>query len=142
VEVILQLEVLKSVKNLAVLLGFLLAAGAALGQSIGGSLRGTVQDSSSARIVSATIAVRAPGDATARSVLTDDRGYFRIDDLAPGTYRVTVTAQGFAGAAADVSVKVSSIQEHSRHHRDPASLGRAANWRRRSAKLIDRHSSH
>jgi Carboxypeptidase regulatory-like domain len=99
------------VKNLGVLLGFLLAAGAALGQSVGGSLRGTVQDLSSARIVSATIAVRMPGDATARTVLSDDHGYFRIDDLAPGYYRVTVTAQGFTGAAADVSVKVSSIQD-------------------------------
>ena len=98
-------------KNLAVLLGLLLAAGAALGQSIGGSLRGTVQDSSSARIVSAIIAVRAPGDATARSVLSDGRGYFRIGDLAPGYYRVTVTAKGFTVAAADVSIEVSSIQD-------------------------------
>ncbi len=98
-------------KHLAVLLGLFLGAAAACGQSMGGSLRGIVQDSSSARIVAATISVRAPGAATARSVQSDDRGYIRMDDLAPGDYRVVVKARGFADAVADVSVKVGSIQD-------------------------------
>jgi hypothetical protein len=74
-------------------------------------MRGTVADMSNARIPLATVSVRAPGGATARNAMSDDRGYFRIDDLAPGTYRVTVTAEGFASAYADVAVKVSSIQD-------------------------------
>jgi hypothetical protein len=97
--------------KLAVLLGLFLAAAASGGQSVGGSLRGTVQDSSQARIVSATIGIGAAGNGTARSVLSDERGLFRVDDLAPGDYSVAVSAQGFEGAIADVSVKVSSIQD-------------------------------
>jgi hypothetical protein len=97
--------------KLAVPLGLFLAAAVSLGQSIGGSLRGTVQDSSQARIVSATIAIHVAGGAIARSVLSDDHGYFRTDDLAPGDYNIAVTAQGFESAVADVSVKVSSVQD-------------------------------
>ena len=98
-------------KNLVVLLGLLLALGTALGQSMGGSLRGTVQDLSNARVVSATIVVRGTADSTFRRVQSDDLGYFRMDDLAPGNYRVAVTAQGFADAASDVGIKVSTIQD-------------------------------
>src|ERR1700692_1130237 len=99
------------VMKLAVPLGLFLAAAACLGQGIGGSLRGIVQDSRQARIVSATISVRATGNAISRSILSDEGGHFRMDDLAPGDYSVAVTAQGFEAAVAGVSVKVSSIQD-------------------------------
>lgn len=46
-----------------------------------------------------------------RGAESEDRGEFRVDDLAPGTYRVDVSALGFAAAHADVSVEVSSVRE-------------------------------
>ena len=76
-----------------------------------GSLRGTVEDASGARIQSARIVVRSIGSALERRATTEDRGEFRIDDLNPGTYQVTVSAPGFADAQAKVAVSVSSVRE-------------------------------
>ncbi|MGA9586349.1 MAG: carboxypeptidase regulatory-like domain-containing protein, partial [Terracidiphilus sp.] len=76
-----------------------------------GSLRGTVQDATSARIVTATIAVSSANDATYRSVHCDERGYFRIDDLPAGNYSAAVAAPGFADAVATVTIEISSIRD-------------------------------
>jgi hypothetical protein len=80
-------------------------------QNSSGTLRGMVQDSGGARVASATIAVRLQSSSPARSVSCDRRGEFRIDDLAPGTYTVSVAARGFADAAADVTITVSAIRD-------------------------------
>ena len=76
-----------------------------------GSLRGTVEDPSGARIQSATIVLHSAISSLARQATTEDRGEFRIDDLNPGTYQITVTAAGFAEARAQVAVTVSSVRE-------------------------------
>ncbi len=76
-----------------------------------GSLRGMVQDSSGARIPSAKIVVQAVDSSMEREASSEDRGEFRVDDLLPGAYRVTVSAAGFAPSQADVSVAVSSVRE-------------------------------
>ncbi|HME35535.1 MAG TPA: carboxypeptidase regulatory-like domain-containing protein [Candidatus Sulfotelmatobacter sp.] len=76
-----------------------------------GSLRGSVQDATGARIPSATIVVRAVDSSLQREAASEDRGEFRMDDLLPGTYHMTVTAPGFAPAQADVSIAVSSVRE-------------------------------
>jgi hypothetical protein len=82
-----------------------------IAQSLGGSLRGIVQDSRSAHIPSATISVHLLGSSIARTVSCDDHGSFRMDDLPPGTYRVTVTGQGFADAVADLPIAISSVRD-------------------------------
>jgi hypothetical protein len=46
-----------------------------------------------------------------REATSEDRGEFRLDDLLPGAYVVTVSASGFAPAEAQVSVAVSSVRE-------------------------------
>jgi hypothetical protein len=76
-----------------------------------GSLRGTVQDATGARIPSAKIVVQPIGESMQREASTEDRGEFRLDDLQPGAYRITVTAAGFAPAQADVAIAVSSVRE-------------------------------
>jgi outer membrane receptor protein involved in Fe transport len=81
------------------------------GQNPTGTLRGTVEDSSGARIPSAKIEVRALDLALLREAVADDRGEFRIDLLPPDSYRVIVNAKGFAEARADVGVQVSSVRE-------------------------------
>ena len=80
-------------------------------QNSRGTLRGTVQDISGGRISSAKIVVQTPESALLREATSDDRGEFRIDDLAPGRYQVVVTADGFARASSDVRVNISSVQE-------------------------------
>jgi len=76
-----------------------------------GSLRGTVQDATGARIPSARIVVRSVDSSMRREAVSEDRGEFRLDDLLPGAYRITVSATGFAPAQADVSIAVSSVRE-------------------------------
>jgi hypothetical protein len=76
-----------------------------------GALRGTVQDTSGGRISSATIVVQAEESTLRREAASNDRGEFRINDLVPGNYRVTVTASGFADVSSEVHVNISSVQE-------------------------------
>jgi carboxypeptidase family protein len=76
-----------------------------------GSLRGTVQDATGARIPSAKIVVRSLDSTIERQATSEDRGEFRVDDLNPGSYHVAVNATGFAEAQAEVSVEVSSVRE-------------------------------
>jgi hypothetical protein len=46
-----------------------------------------------------------------RGTSSDPRGEFRLDDLIPGTYRLSVNAKGFARAQSDVSVALTSVRE-------------------------------
>ncbi len=83
----------------------------ALAQNSRGSLRGTVMDATGARIPSARIIVQTPESEMKRETTSEDRGEFRVDDLAPGRYQVIVSANGFAEAKAEVAVEVSSVRE-------------------------------
>jgi len=96
--------------NLAFLSLLLLPFGSSA-QNSRGTLRGTVEDTSGGRVPAAKIVVRAAESAFQREAACDDRGEFRIDDLVAGNYRVTVSANGFAEAASEVHVTVSSVQE-------------------------------
>jgi hypothetical protein len=83
-----------------------------MAQNPTGSLRGYVQDSSGARLAHAKVVARAHGAAFERTVTADDRGEFRLLDLLPGDYRLTVSAPGFAEAHADVELIVSSVRDY------------------------------
>lgn len=76
-----------------------------------GALRGIVQDTSGARVGSAKVTLRAVDSPFQREITTDQQGEFRIEDLQPGDYRVTVQAAGFAEAASRVQIVVSSVRE-------------------------------
>jgi hypothetical protein len=76
-----------------------------------GSLRGAVQDATGARIPSARIVVQSVDSPMQRVATSEDRGEFRLDELLPGSYRITVSATGFAPAEAYVSIAVSSVRE-------------------------------
>jgi hypothetical protein len=98
-------------KSWAVLLSAMIATSVVHAQNPRGSLRGTVQDASGARIPSANIVVKSLDSPLQREATSEDRGEFRLDDLHPGAYRMTVTAPGFAQAQANVSITVSSVRE-------------------------------
>jgi hypothetical protein len=76
-----------------------------------GSLRGTVQDSTGARIASAKIEAQLLGSSVQRAANSEDRGEFRLDDLLPGNYRIVVSAAGFAPAQADVVIAVATVRD-------------------------------
>jgi len=93
------------------LLSLLLLPCALPAQNPHGALRGTVQDLSGGRIPSAKIVVQANDSGFRREASCNDRGEFRIDDLLPGNYQVSVSADGFAEAKSQVKVTVSSVQD-------------------------------
>jgi Carboxypeptidase regulatory-like domain/TonB dependent receptor len=80
-------------------------------QNSRGSLRGTILDATGARVASAEVIVETVDASLRREAKAEDRGEFRIDDLPPGGYRMTVTAAGFANAESDVNVALSSVRE-------------------------------
>jgi hypothetical protein len=76
-----------------------------------GSLRGTVQDTTGARIPSARIVVQLSGSSVQRQAASEDRGEFRLDDLQPGNYQIMVSAVGFAPAQAEVVIAVATVRD-------------------------------
>jgi hypothetical protein len=80
-------------------------------QNTRGTIRGTVQDPSGARIPSAKIVVDAADFAFHRQGASNNSGEFRIDDLPIATYHIVVSANGFADAISDVQVLLSSVRE-------------------------------
>jgi hypothetical protein len=76
-----------------------------------GSLRGTVQDAAGARVASAKIVAQLSGSSARREANSEDRGEFRLDDLLPGNYQVTVSAAGFAPAEAEVAIAVATVRD-------------------------------
>jgi hypothetical protein len=89
----------------------LVLAATVLAQNPRGSLRGTVQDATGARIPKAKIVAESIDSSMRRETSSEDRGEFRVDDLMPGAYRMTVSAAGFADAKAEVAVVVSSVRD-------------------------------
>jgi hypothetical protein len=98
-------------KTLFEILFTLLLATILNAQNVRGSLRGTVQDATGARISSAKIVAQLSASSVRREATSEDRGEFRLDDLQPGNYRITVNATGFATAQADVVVAVATVRD-------------------------------
>src|SRR5215471_8726548 len=80
-----------------VLVGVMLASTAwAQSSLVGGALEGAITDSTGARIPGATVTARDVSTHQAREVTTNGEGIFRIQELAPGTYEISVSQPGFA----------------------------------------------
>jgi hypothetical protein len=76
-----------------------------------GALRGTVVDSSGSRVPAATVSAKNPENSLLRKNDADAHGEFRLEDLPPGNYMLTVSAPGFAEAHSEVAVVTSSVRE-------------------------------
>ena len=90
---------------------FAIALSTASAQEFRGSLAGTVSDLSGGRIASAGVFLRSTQSSLERQTTTNSQGTFRIDDLPPGAYRLSVKAGGFAEAVSEVDVAVSSVRD-------------------------------
>jgi Carboxypeptidase regulatory-like domain len=68
----------------------------AMGQSTFGSVIGVVQDKTQAVVPGATVTIRRLEDNSTRSATSDSNGSFEFLNLKPGTYTLSVQADGFA----------------------------------------------
>jgi hypothetical protein len=68
---------------------------AAFAQETTGGVRGTVKDPQGAVVSGATVTVTGPALIGKRTVTTDSGGNYKFDQLPPGTYEISVMAQGF-----------------------------------------------
>ena len=80
-------------------------------QNFRGSIIGEVVDTTGARVPSAKIVARSQQTSFERQATSDAQGEFRLADLPPGPYRLTVSASGFTDATSDVDAVVSSVQD-------------------------------
>jgi Carboxypeptidase regulatory-like domain len=88
----------------------LLATAAWAQSTTQGAIGGTVADPQNLVVPNAVVTVTNTGTNQAQSATTNETGYFRVVQLQPGTYTVTVKAQGFAPYKAEnVIVSVGSL---------------------------------
>jgi hypothetical protein len=73
----------------------LMASGNAYAQSTFGSFLGTVEDASGHAVVGATATLTNTGTTASKTVKTDDDGVYSFLNVDPGTYSITIEAQGF-----------------------------------------------
>src|SRR6185437_935830 len=67
-------------------------------QVVGATLTGTISDPSGAAIPGANVTCKNLATGVVRDVSSDAAGFYTLPNVAPGTYTVTVTADGFSTA--------------------------------------------
>jgi Carboxypeptidase regulatory-like domain len=85
-------------------------ANAAIAQNPRGTLRGTVQDTSGGRVSGAKITLSNAQLSFSRETQTDDLGEFRVEELPPASYLLTVSTSGFTVARSEIVVAISSVR--------------------------------
>ncbi len=81
-------------------------------QVVGASVSGTVRDPSGASIPNAKVIVRNTGTNNERTTQTNGAGRYGLSDIPAGTYRVEISAQGFAtGVTENVQLTVGGARE-------------------------------
>ena len=93
------------------LYAMLLLAPTLQGQNPAGALRGVIEDAAAARVAHAAVNLNLTGTTEIRHATSDTHGEFRVDSMAPGTWHVSVRAQGFAEASGDLSITVSTARD-------------------------------
>lgn len=83
-----------------------------LGQRTTGSIEGTVKDAQGAVISQASIVVKKKDSNAEVSTTSNDEGYFKVSNLDPGKYTLTVSASGFASTEAEVEVNIAQSRVH------------------------------
>src|SRR5579864_2105248 len=77
-----------------------------------GAIGGTVYDAGGAVVPNAIVVARNNGTNVETKATTDSSGYYRVNQLPPATYTVTISSQGFAAYKAEkVLVTVGSLTE-------------------------------
>ena len=79
-----------------------------LGQAVsvnGGSIQGTITDSSGAVVPNAQILIQGTDTGSSKNVTSDASGFYSVGPLNPGNYLVTVTASGFQKLAVKTVIR-------------------------------------
>ncbi len=106
----MQRSINPAARCLALIACVTIAAPAVSAQTLYGTLVGNVLDPSNASIAAAKVAAVNSGTGFSREALTDERGGYLFSDLQPGSYRITVTAAGFAGfTQTDVPITANTV---------------------------------
>jgi carboxypeptidase family protein len=100
------------------------APAVAVAQEQGGSIQGTVKDSSGGVLPGVTVEARSPSVVGVNTAITDARGEYRFPALPPGVYEIKVSLQGFSPKQipdtqlqlgqllkVDVTLQVASVSE-------------------------------
>ncbi len=82
-------------RHLWLLIVFMLCAGTAFAQ-FSSSIEGSVTDSTGAIVQGAKVVLTNEATAVSSTMKTNSSGLYKFPSLGPGTYKVTVTVQGFA----------------------------------------------
>lgn len=90
--------------SLMCLAAMLLAALVASGQSVTGSIEGTVQDQTGGMLPGVQVTITNAGTNLSRTLATDERGSFRAELLPAGQYIVKASAAGFATVSTEADV--------------------------------------
>src|SRR5579884_3394516 len=90
----------RSLITLAMVLVLILACGGLTGlfaqSTTEGAVGGTVVDPQDSVVPNAVVTIKNIGNNEEKSATTNGTGFFRIGQLQPGTYSLSVKAQGFA----------------------------------------------
>jgi hypothetical protein len=84
-------------------------------QVSGGTLSGTIMDSTGAVVPNAQVTVTNLGTGLARTTATNDSGFYAVPNLNPGNYQVAVEAKGFARSAEQTLITVGQQAELNLH---------------------------
>ena len=99
------------VRTFAALMVALLLASPLAAQELRGAIEGVVRDTSGAVLPGVTVEAKSDSGAVLTTT-TDDTGSYRFPALAPGTYVVTATLQGFQpGNVPDVRIGLGQIKK-------------------------------
>src|ERR1051325_4629623 len=84
----------------ALLVVLFLSAHAAFGQaqSNAADIQGTIKDANNAVVANANVTARNPNTNVTRNATSNDDGLYRIINIPPGDYEITVEAAGFKKA--------------------------------------------
>lgn len=96
-------------KKLISLVALLMLSATVFGQAIsqnGGSIQGTITDSTGAVVPGAAVMVTSPETGYAHALTSDRSGFYSIGPLTPGKYAVTVTTPNFQKFTLNTTVSV------------------------------------
>src|SRR5436853_6201599 len=83
----------------------------AIAQETTGGLQGTVKDPQGAVVPGATSAIKGVSVGFSRTLNADQEGYFKVQELPPGDYSISVTATGFSMTPVTAHVSVGKSTE-------------------------------
>lgn len=78
------------------------------GQVVSGAIEGTITDEKGDLVAGATVIATAVETKQTRQIVTDGRGFFRLDQLPIGTYKINVTMTNFKQISTEVEVRLGS----------------------------------